>query len=308
MLLINQNKIIWATNLLISAALLIMLISSKRAFVMLILGALFAFAAKSILSFSPATIHLSHHDSIILAASYAVISIGLIVSLNTVFSNDIMAKEEEIMCIAHEAKAPFATCYVNIASIEDMISSLKFNSSSNASLSKDDINHISHTLSKLKSICTEGINSISSILHTNSAPLEPINLKDLIDCVISKIGDNRICNTITSDYFVDGYKISIQVAIENILKNASVHSQASKICIYVSNNTITIEDDGIGISEDKLKLIFDDGHTTSESGSGYGLGIAKRIIEQHSGSIYIDSDQNNYTKCIINLNNIYAKQ
>ncbi|MFN8833289.1 MAG: sodium:solute symporter family transporter, partial [Alphaproteobacteria bacterium] len=310
MLMLNQNKIIWATNLMISSILLAMLLNTRRAFIMLLLGLIFSFTIKTLYTFSEATIHLSQFDSSILALSYAAISIGLsiglILSLNTVFSHDIIAKDEEIRCIAHEAKAPFATCYTNISSIEEMISSLTFNASSHANLSKDDVDHISYALGKLKSICTEGIQSISSILHTNTAIIEPINLKELIDYIKRKIGESRINNDIKDDIFFNGYKISIQVALENILKNASVHSKASEIKVYTSNDLIIIEDNGIGIENRNLKSIFTDGNTTSESGTGYGLGIAKRLIEQHGGAVYIDSEPKAYTRFTINLNRLYS--
>ncbi len=54
---------------------------------------------------------------------------------------------------------------------------------------------------------------------------------------------------------------------------------------------VTIEDDGVGISEEDLRQIFEPFFSTRRKGKGTGLGlpIVKSILEQHDGSIDIDS-------------------
>jgi two-component system NtrC family sensor kinase len=54
---------------------------------------------------------------------------------------------------------------------------------------------------------------------------------------------------------------------------------------------VTIEDDGVGISEEDLHQIFEPFFSTRRRGKGTGLGlpIVKSILEQHDGSIDIDS-------------------
>ena len=53
-----------------------------------------------------------------------------------------------------------------------------------------------------------------------------------------------------------------------------------------------IKDTGCGIPEDKLDKIFEPFFTTKEDGKGTGLGIAisKRIVEEHGGYIQVDSE------------------
>ncbi len=48
---------------------------------------------------------------------------------------------------------------------------------------------------------------------------------------------------------------------------------------------LEIEDNGIGIEPDNEEKIFEVFYTTKEKGTGLGLGIVKRIIEDHRGSI-----------------------
>ncbi|HVR42617.1 MAG TPA: PAS domain S-box protein [Thermoanaerobaculia bacterium] len=55
---------------------------------------------------------------------------------------------------------------------------------------------------------------------------------------------------------------------------------------------LSVRDTGRGIPEHELQSIFDPFFTTKEIGSGPGLGlpVALRIIQQHEGSIYVDSE------------------
>ena len=52
---------------------------------------------------------------------------------------------------------------------------------------------------------------------------------------------------------------------------------------------VRISDTGIGISRDNLQKIFDPFFTTKSQGSGLGLSIVYRIIEEHRGDIQVDS-------------------
>ena len=59
----------------------------------------------------------------------------------------------------------------------------------------------------------------------------------------------------------------------------------------VDDNTreIVVRDDGPGIPEDKLDEILTPFYTTKEKGSGLGLALTRQIVEQHDGSMEIDT-------------------
>lgn len=65
--------------------------------------------------------------------------------------------------------------------------------------------------------------------------------------------------------------------------------------------TITIEDNGTGISPEHMGALFEPYRTTKSSGSGLGLLIVRRIIREHGGEIEIDSKENEGTRILIHL-------
>ncbi|MBN3033059.1 MAG: HAMP domain-containing protein [Candidatus Saganbacteria bacterium] len=64
---------------------------------------------------------------------------------------------------------------------------------------------------------------------------------------------------------------------------------------------IEVTDTGEGISEDNLKSLFDPFFTTKMTGTGMGLPITLRIIEEHKGSIKVRSKPASGTTFIITL-------
>ncbi len=66
---------------------------------------------------------------------------------------------------------------------------------------------------------------------------------------------------------------------------------------------ITFYDNGGGISADKINKVMTPFFTTKPRGKGTGLGlsISNRIINDHNGTIKIESSQGEYTKVIISL-------
>ena len=67
------------------------------------------------------------------------------------------------------------------------------------------------------------------------------------------------------------------------------------------NAVIQISDTGIGIEPDELPHIFEAYYSTRSQGSGLGLPTAKKIIEEHKGTIKVDSEVGKGTSFTIKL-------
>jgi len=59
--------------------------------------------------------------------------------------------------------------------------------------------------------------------------------------------------------------------------------------LYPGAATVVIRDHGCGIAEDKLTKIFNPFYTTKKNGTGLGMGIAKKVMDAHSGRIEVQS-------------------
>jgi signal transduction histidine kinase len=66
---------------------------------------------------------------------------------------------------------------------------------------------------------------------------------------------------------------------------------------------IQLEDDGPGIELDEQERVFDAFFTTKEHGTGLGLGICRRIVSEHQGTLLLESPirQGQGTRFIISL-------
>ncbi len=104
----------------------------------------------------------------------------------------------------------------------------------------------------------------------------------------------------------------IERAIKNIISNSMKYTpENGSIHVYVGaiygEIYIKIEDTGKGIPEQDLPHIFerfyrvDKARSREQGGTGLGLAIAKEIIENHGGSITMESKLGEYTKVTIKL-------
>ncbi|BFT31798.1 hypothetical protein D210916BOD24_29740 [Alteromonas sp. D210916BOD_24] len=100
----------------------------------------------------------------------------------------------------------------------------------------------------------------------------------------------------------------IQQVLVNFLTNAIYATPEGKyIFLHIEKTTnqvsLTVEDEGTGMSPDVLEKIFTPFFTTKPPGDGTGLGmsISMTIIEEHNGVIEIFSEEGKGTRVIVSL-------
>jgi signal transduction histidine kinase len=116
----------------------------------------------------------------------------------------------------------------------------------------------------------------------------------------------------TKEIILNIDKDAVYQAILNLLTNAvkySIEKKHISIELYETEKyiSISITDNGIGIPKKELKNIFNNFYRVFSSktiqihGTGLGLTIAKYIIEEHGGSISVESKVNIGSKFTIKL-------
>jgi PAS domain S-box-containing protein len=98
-------------------------------------------------------------------------------------------------------------------------------------------------------------------------------------------------------------RLRIEELLDNIFNNAVKYSTESGLIIINAKKddnfaTISIKDNGIGMTKEQIKYVFDEFYKADESrhdfdSTGLGMPICKRIVEKHGGKIWVDSDGNN---------------
>ncbi len=128
-------------------------------------------------------------------------------------------------------------------------------------------------------------------------------IKDLIQSfelqVTRRGGEITFVPNAVTDVF-DGDKVHITNVIINLLDNANKYTAETphlKVTTYNQENSICIavSDNGIGISRENLKKIFEklyripSGNLHDVKGFGLGLSYVKAIMEKHNGQIAVES-------------------
>ncbi|MGB7621023.1 MAG: ATP-binding protein [Terriglobia bacterium] len=99
---------------------------------------------------------------------------------------------------------------------------------------------------------------------------------------------------------------AIRSAVVNLMVNA-VQAMSDggtlKVTTAKSNNQLVlrISDTGCGMSENQVKNVFEPFYTTKNKGLGLGMPYAKKVIEEHGGTIQLKSRQGEGTQTEITL-------
>jgi len=92
----------------------------------------------------------------------------------------------------------------------------------------------------------------------------------------------------------------------NIVKNAfQAMPDGGRLTITLASGTthlaVTFQDTGVGIAPENMGRVFEPYHTTKSTGSGLGLMIVQRIVQDHGGHIELMSKPDEGTRITIYL-------
>jgi heavy metal sensor kinase len=132
--------------------------------------------------------------------------------------------------------------------------------------------------------------SLSSMVQTLTEELEPV----------AQSKNLRLSANCTPNVVVDGDSAWIERIVLNLVDNAIKFTKpGGHIEVSVSQNgdsaTLEVQDNGVGIPHDAISHIFERFYRTDPSrsnradGAGLGLSLVKWAVDQHDGTIEVDS-------------------
>ncbi len=189
---------------------------------------------------------------------------------------------EEIHTLTHDLKTPLVT----IRGLSSLLSI-----SHDKTKISDYTERIDNAVEKMSEM-------ITSFLYGTSRQL--LSVEELVNYVRAQIpieNEQLTVNINVEEALPKLYanKIRVVRALINIIENAMVvatHHERKVITIdikAVKNGVLlVVEDNGIGIPEDKMTKIWDVGYSSQKT-SGLGLSFAKKVIEDNQGTIELKS-------------------
>jgi len=153
-------------------------------------------------------------------------------------------------------------------------------------------------------MCRELLTMWQSYGSVEASPPKPISVSQIVSEVVksahgmaTQSGVNVQASICEDPCTLIGDTVQIQRAIQNVIINGiqAAAEKKGKVTVDCAQKDfyvdLRIEDNGTGINPGQLNRIFDPYFTTKQAKSGTGLGlyIAKKVVEDHNGSIKVES-------------------
>jgi signal transduction histidine kinase len=189
----------------------------------------------------------------------------------------------------------------------------------------DDPGLTEKALARTEKNCTQAAQIMQSILalaNNQQQQKQNANLAELIDDVFTCLCRDFTKDSITvrldvpSDITIHAVRAQIQQVLMNLILNArdAMCSKGGTLKISASKTaeavTIAVADTGCGIDTEHIQNIFDRFFTTKSgdaaaqpSGTGIGLAFCRKVIDNHQGTISVDSSPQSGTTFTVTIPN-----
>jgi two-component system, OmpR family, sensor kinase len=250
----------------------------------------------------------SRQPALALVFGFAITLLMVVISVNVInnrahalqelaWTKEIETKKDEFIGIAsHELKTPLTSIRGYVQLLEK--SDLKENQ-------RHFVEKATAQIKKLNNLIADLLD-VSKIqagkLQLNTSPLELRDLiADSIDSVRHMYSSHQIVLlTDIPEISINGDKFRLEQAITNLLINAIKYSPLQdKVFMSIKQDetwvSIAVRDEGIGISAESQKRIFEKFYRSEDlassfSGLGMGLYLSHEIVDRHGGIITVVSE------------------
>jgi nitrogen fixation/metabolism regulation signal transduction histidine kinase len=162
-----------------------------------------------------------------------------------------------------------------------------------------------HTIVQQVQAMKEMVQAFSEYARAPKLQIQPIELSTLVREVLDLYVSNNQQVTINFDCgdaipAVEADTGRMRQLLHNLIRNAieSLADQdngrvnitlARQVVAGIDFVELRIEDNGPGIEEEMLDKMFEPYATSKHKGSGLGLAVVKRIVEEHSGVVFAEN-------------------
>jgi len=219
-------------------------------------------------------------------------------------------QENFMMAITHELKTPIAVTKLNLETLQKH----KLSEAQQQRL----ITNTLQEANRLNDLCNNMLLASQIEAGGYIVTNERINLTVLLqDCVnefIIRFPQRRIETNMKPGIYFTGDRLLLQMAVNNLLDNAIKYSaRESTIRVELKEEkgiiNLFVKDEGKGIADEEKQKVFDkfyrvgNLHTKGAKGTGLGLFLTKKIVQQHNGNIIITNNQPQGSNFVISLKN-----
>jgi len=207
-----------------------------------------------------------------------------------------LAKQQQnfMMAVTHELKTPIAVTLLNL----ETLLKRKLDIEKQERL----IGNTIHEANRLNALCNNILLAAQLDGGIYQSEKESIPLSDMLENSTqnfkTRFPQRQLLTKISPAVYIQGQELLLQMLINNLIDNALKYSpKESTITITLKHTNTKVElqvtDEGIGIAAIEKKKIFDkfyrvgDENTRKTKGSGLGLFLCKKIMQDHSGQIII---------------------
>ena len=195
--------------------------------------------------------------------------------------------------VAHEIKNPLTPMKLSIQYLQKAIES-------NAPNVKELTAQVARTLVEQIDHLSQIAGDFSQFAHISESSRERLDLNDVLRNVLDLYSSNdslRMNQQLLNEpVMVIGDRTHMNRLFNNLVLNAIQAVPAGRVAqieiletISDGHVLISISDNGTGIAPDLQSRIFAPNFTTKTSGTGLGLAMCKRIVEQADGDIWFDT-------------------
>ncbi len=216
--------------------------------------------------------------------------------------------DEFIAAVAHEIRNPLSSIKMNLQVFSRNLSAL----SSGREVSIPNLQEHLRVALKAVEHLDRIVNDIIDISRPAALEFANENISDVLETALllaEKELDEKNIRVVKKIYSLPAAEVDarrMERAFLNIFLN-SIHAmkKGGRLTIRAGVKdgmaSITVEDDGKGMTHEVLDRVFEPFFTTSPDGTGLGLTLTKRLIEEQNGTINIESEPGRGTKVTVNL-------